>query len=196
MASVVVPTLPDIVLNGGETITAGLFNFKVLWTPGHSPGHISLYEPDRKILVSGDHILPGITPNVALHPQSGPNPLNQYLKSLNMVNQLDVELTLPGHKHPFKNLHNRIDQLIHHHQQRNLEILANLGDKTRTAYEIAMELTWMPGNRANGWQNLSFLDRRLALLETIAHLEFMRTEGKVDKSTRDTIIYYRVAGTR
>ena len=59
-----------------------------------------------------------------------------------------------------------------------------------------MELTWMPGNRANGWQNLSFLDRRLALLETIAHLEFMRTEGKVDKSTRDTLIYYTIAGIR
>ena len=192
MARVVLPTMPDIVLNGGETITAGPFSFKVLWTPGHSPGHISLYEPNRKILISGDHILPGITPNIALHPQSGPNPLGQYLNSLNTVKQLEVELILPGHRHPFKNLHNRIDQIIRHHRQRNSEILDNLRTKTKTAYQIAAGLTWRPGTKKNGWQNLAPLDRRFAILETLSHLEFMRFEGRVDKSTRDSLIYYQL----
>jgi len=194
MARVVVPTMPDIVLNGGETITGGSFSFKVFWTPGHSPGHISLYEPEQKILVSGDHILPGITPNIGLHPQSGPNPLGQYLNSLNTAKQLEVELSLPGHRQPFKKLRNRIDQIIRHHRQRNSEILDNLMDQTRNAYQIAAGLTWRPGTKANSWQDLSSLDKRLAILETISHLEFMRSEGRIDKSTRDSFIYYQLPG--
>ena len=95
---------------------------------------------------------------------------------------------------PFKNLHHRIDQIIHHHRQRNSEIIDTLRDKTKTAYQIATELTWRPGTKTNGWQDLSFLDKRLAILETISHLEFMRFEGRVDKSTRDSLIYYQLPG--
>ena len=61
---------PDVTLHGGEVITTGTFNFQVLLTPGHSPGHICLYEAERKVLVSGDHILPAITSNVGKHPQA------------------------------------------------------------------------------------------------------------------------------
>ena len=79
----VVPTYPDITLHDGETITTGLFTFKVIWTPGHSSGHICLYEPEKKIFLSGDHILPTITPNVSVHPQAIENPLGRYFDSLN-----------------------------------------------------------------------------------------------------------------
>ena len=192
VARFVVPTSPDITLHGGETITAGSFNFTVLWTPGHSPGHISLYEPARKILISGDHILPNITPNIALHPQSGRNPLNDYLTALNTVKQLEVELVLPGHEHPFNNLPARIDEIIQHHHQRNSKILNTIKDTTKSAYQVATELTWRPGTRGNNWQNLSPLDRRLALLETLSHLEFMRFEGKLAKLSQDSIIYYQL----
>ena len=192
VARFVVPTPPDITLHGGETIPAGSFNFKALWTPGHSPGHISLYEPARKILISGDHILPTITPNIALHPQSGPNPLDEYFNSLNMVRQLEVELVLPGHEHPFNNFPARIDDIIRHHHQRNSEILDTLRGRTKTAYHIAREITWMPETKRAGWHDLAPLDRRLAVLETISHLEFMRFEGKVDKSSKDSLIYYQL----
>ena len=194
-ARFVIPTSPDNTLNGGETIRAGSFNFKVLWTPGHSPGHISLYEPARKILISGDHILPGITPNIARHPQSGPNPLHDYLSALDAVKQLDVELVLPGHEHPFDNLTARIDQLVRHHQQRNSEILNTLKDQPKTGYQIATELTWMPDTKASNWQNLAPLNRRFAVLETLSHLEFMRFQGRLDKSTRDNVIYYQLPDT-
>ena len=192
VARFVVPTLPDITLQGGETITAGSFTFKALWTPGHSPGHISLYEPARKILISGDHILPGITPNIARHPQSSENPLGDYLNALNTIKKLEVELVLPGHEHPFNNFLDRIDEIARHHQQRNLEILDTLKEKAKTAYQIATELTWMPDTKGTTWHDLRSLDRRLALLETISHLEFMRFEGKVDKSARDSLIYYQL----
>jgi len=191
MVKYVAPTLPDVVLHGGETISTGIFSFKVLWTPGHSPGHVCLYEPTRKFLISGDHILPTITPNIGLHPQSSENPLGDYLNSLKSLKQLDAELVLPGHENPFTDLKLRIDKIIQHHGQRNANILAETKSEPKTAYQIAKGFTWMADMGGIGWQNLSPLDKRLAVLETLSHLESMRFDGKVDKFSRDSIIYYQ-----
>ena len=191
MARFVIPAIPDVTLYGGETLSTGFFSFKVLWTAGHSPGHISLYEPSQKILISGDHILPTITPNVGLHPQSSDNPLSDYIDSLNAVKPLDVNLVLPGHENPFTGLQSRIEELIQHHKQRNSEILETITAKPKTACQIATEITWMLDTHGAGWQNLASRDKRLAVLETIAHLESMRVDGKISKFTRDGISYYQ-----
>jgi len=192
MRKFVTPILPDVTLYGGETITTGYFSFKVLWTPGHASGHICLYEPDKKILISGDHILPTITPHVGLHPQSGSNPLGDYLDSLNRLKQLDVKLVLPGHGHPFTNFKPRIEEIIQHHQQRNLEILSALKANPKTAYQIATEITWMSNTKGVGWDKLSPWNKRMAVLETLSHLEAMRARGKLDKFTKGDIIYYNI----
>ncbi len=195
VAKFVVPESPDNRLEGSETIKAGSFNFRVLWTPGHSPGHIVLYEPDHKILISGDHVLPHITPNVARHPQSSENPLKDYIDALEPLKELEVGLVLPGHEQPFNRLSDRIDIMISHHHERNAEILKSLDDEAQTAYQLARKITWMLETKASGWDDLSTLDHRLALLETISHLEYMRFEGRVDQSTRNNLIYYRMADT-
>ncbi len=192
MASFVVPTPPNITLHGGETISTGVFTFQVLWTPGHAPGHICLYEPTRKILFAGDHILPTITPNIGLHPQSSPNPLGDYLNSLNQIKQLDVNLILPGHENPFSGLERRIEEIVQHHEQRNAKILKTIGATSKTAYQISTELTWMSDIKGGGWQSLDSWNKRLAVLETIAHLEAIRYGEKVDQFYRDDIIYYRL----
>jgi glyoxylase-like metal-dependent hydrolase (beta-lactamase superfamily II) len=183
----VVPTLPDRTLHDGETITTGVFTFRVLWTPGHSSGHICLYEPDKKILLSGDHILPKITPNIGVHPQSIENPLGRYIKSLNEIKQLDIELTLPGHDQPFNNLKTRIDEIIRHHGQRNLEILGAIGISARTAHQIAKEITW--GDNS-GWNALPPFHKRMAVFETLAHLEMMAADSQINKLSRKGVIYY------
>jgi len=192
MAKFVTPTMPDFTLSGGETVPCGVFNFQVLWTPGHSPGHICLYESSQKVLISGDHILPTITPIIGLHPQSNHNPLGDYLNSLNTLKQLDIRLILPGHEHPFTGIKQRAQQIIQHHEQRNLEILRILNTTSKTTYQIATEMTWMSHINGVGWQELTPLDKRLAVLETLAHLEEMRVAGRVSKFIRDDIIHYRV----
>lgn len=185
------PTLPDTTLRGGETISTGAFSFQVLWTPGHSPGHICLYEPVQKILFSGDHILPIITPNISLQPQSDINPLGDFINSLNMVKQLDVNLVLPAHEHLFTGLQARVEEIIQHHQQRNSEILEAIKAEPKTAYQISTEITWMPELGGISWQNLAPWDKRMAVAETLAHLAAMGVDGKVVKLRRDSIIYYR-----
>jgi glyoxylase-like metal-dependent hydrolase (beta-lactamase superfamily II) len=183
----IVPVMPDRILHEGETITTGKFNLRVIWTPGHSSGHICLYEPDKKILFSGDHILPKITPNISVHPQSIENPLGRYLKSLQDMRQLDVALTLPGHDKPFTNLRLRIDEIIHHHEIRNQEILAAIGLDRRTAYGIAKEITWGENSR---FRDLPDFHKRMAVFETLAHLEMMTAENLLHKQSVKGIFTY------
>ena len=183
----IVPTPPDRLLHDGDTITTGEFTFRVIWTPGHSSGHICLYEPEKKVLLSGDHILPKITPNIGVHPQSIENPLGRYLKSLQEIRQLDIELALPGHDTPFTNIKSRIDEITRHHHHRNQEILEAIARKPATAYEIAQKVTW--GDNS-GWQDLPDFHKRMAIFETLAHLEMMAADNRVSKFSKNGVISY------
>jgi len=188
VVDLVVPVRPDVILHGGETISTGEFTFEAMWTPGHSPGHVCLYEPEKKVLLSGDHILPTITPNIGRHPQSAENPLATYLESLREIRQLDIEMVLPGHDEPFTELAARIDEMMQHHEQRNLEILKAVRERPMTAFDIAEYVTW--GTNAS-WRDLPPIHRRMAIFETIAHLEYMIGKGRAQKIDRDHIIYYQ-----
>jgi glyoxylase-like metal-dependent hydrolase (beta-lactamase superfamily II) len=183
----IVPAPPDITFRDGDTVNTGKFKFRVIWTPGHSSGHICLYEPERKIFISGDHILPKITPNISLNPQSIENPLGRYIKSLQEIRKLEVKLTLPGHDRPFTRLVPRIDEIIRHHGHRNMEILEAIGFRTRTPYEIARKISWGDNN---AWNDLPPFHQRMAIFETLAHLEMMAAENRVDKLPRNGTIYY------
>jgi len=191
MVKFVSPTLPDVILHGGETISTGHFTFQVLWTPGHSPGHICFYEPVKKILFSGDHVLHKISPNISFHPQSSEDPLGDYIKSLNTIKQLEVNLILPGHGKPFSNLAARIEELIQHHEQRNTKILEMIKTEPKTTYQIATEMAWLSGTAGTSWQKLDALNKRLALLEILAHLKSMDISGKVEKISQNSINYYQ-----
>ena len=184
----VVPSPPDVSLRDGDVIRTGEFTFRVIWTPGHSSGHICLYEPDRKILLSGDHVLPKITPNVSVHPQAIENPLGRYIEALKTVRALRIDLTLPGHDQPFESPNRRIDEIIEHHIQRNLEILYVLQQGNRNTYQIARELTWGTQGR---YADLPQFHQRMAVFETLAHLEMLTAEGNLDLLPGKGVKYYR-----
>jgi glyoxylase-like metal-dependent hydrolase (beta-lactamase superfamily II) len=186
----VVVTYPDINLHNDEVINTGIFSFKVIWTPGHSSGHICLYEPEKKIMLCGDHVLPTITPNVSVHPQAIENPLGRYFDSLNELKHLDVDLALPGHEKPFTGFGKRIDKILQHHRQRNGEILAALGNKSGTSFQVAQEVSW--GFKGT-WQSLPDFHKRMAILETLAHLEMIASKGEVDRLPGDDIMLFRLA---
>ena len=190
----VIPTEPDIKLKAGQKISIDPFEFNVILTPGHSPGHICLYEPKRKFLFAGDHILPEISSNVALHPQSGENPLGDYVSSLKSLMELEVSFVFPGHGAVFSGLRQRIDALLYHHKQRELAIMKAIRDELRTAYQIATEIPWIPDAEAVNYQDLSILDRRLAVMETLAHLQLLVTEGKAKRVEEDDTGFYLAVG--
>jgi len=200
MARLSAPAQPDLTVNGGETISIGSFNFQVIWTPGHSEGHICLYEPEQKILLTGDHILPTISSIVTFQPQlnpdlpkPSPDPLGDFLNSINKLKKLDVKLVLPGHGEPFTTLQARIDELCDHHEQRKLEILVTVQSEPKTAYEISANLTWIPQRDDIGWDDLDTMNQMMAVLETLAHLESMIFEERAKKIHSDGLIYYQAA---
>lgn len=185
---------PHTMLHGGERLRHARFAFEVIWTPGHSPGHICLYEPAHKLLFSGDHVLPGITPNVGRYPQSGANPLEDYLASLKRIRSLDVRLVLPAHGPPMTGFTRRVDQILAHHEKRKDEILRIIAEQTApiTAYALVQAMRWYAKRRPIAWQSLRIFDQRLAVSEVSAHLASLAAEGRLVKRNTAGADYYQL----
>lgn len=181
-------TLPDRHLHGGEIISTGKFELEVIWTPGHSPGHICLYEEKNRLLFAGDHILPVITPNISYHAQSGDNPLGDYLYSLQKLQHLPVDKVLPAHQHIFTDLPGRINEILVHHDDRKNEIKGIIQKRPQSAYVIASKLVWNTSEQ--NWEGFSDHLKRAAVTETLAHLEYMRWEGSVRRITQNNLVIY------
>ncbi|RLC94998.1 MAG: MBL fold metallo-hydrolase [Chloroflexi bacterium] len=184
-------TMPDEPLYGGETICTGRYELEVIWTPGHSSGHICLYEPTHGLLFSGDHILPGITPNVSYHVQSGDNPLGDFLYSLQKLRNLPADHILPAHEHVFSGLSRRISEILEHHERRKEEILSLIHREPGAAYDVSSRTTWDIPDLS--WDEFPPQLQRIAITETIAHLEYMRWEGRVRRIQHEGLILYGAA---
>lgn len=189
----VVPISPETTLHGGELIHHGRFDLEVVWTPGHSPGHVCLYERAQKILLSGDHILPNTFPNVGLHPQSGDDPLGNYLRSLAAVDALDVDLVLPAHEHVFTGLRQRVREIREHHTKRKAAIIDALREGPKTAYQVSVQIPWILNGVTMSFEELPPLDKRLAVMSALAHLEPICAQGKAERTQRNGTIVYSAA---
>jgi len=186
----VTPHAPEVKLEDGDTISNDSFEFEVLWTPGHSPGHICLYERERRFILTGDHVLYETTPHVGLNPQSGDNPLGNYISSLKKLERLKVHFILPGHGPMFNALGLRIENILQHHEERKRAIMQALRDGLKTAYEIAQQIPWMVDEGRISFQNLAIWDRRMAVTETLAHLKLLMEEDRVGNVDMDGASLY------
>jgi glyoxylase-like metal-dependent hydrolase (beta-lactamase superfamily II) len=172
----------------GDQLTVGNCHFRCVETPGHTKGHICLYEPEKKILVAGDHILGDITPNIQCWSDQG-NPLKDYLGSLDKVSTLQVELVLPGHRRLFRNPRVRIEELKDHHQNRADEILLILSKGPKTAFEVASEMTW--DIHYESWDQYPVTQKWFATGEAIAHLRYLHEKDMVTKEEKGKTMAYR-----
>ncbi|TMB95500.1 MAG: MBL fold metallo-hydrolase [Chloroflexi bacterium] len=143
---------------------------RVRWTPGHTDHHAALVDERDRILFAGDHVLPRITSNVGLYPQSRDDPLGDFLDALRAMRDLPVLHVLPAHGDPFTDLAGRIDELLAHHDARLDAVISALGARERTAYEVAHDL--FPKLRSPH-------EERFALAETLAHLRHLERMSKV-----------------
>ena len=109
---------PDVLLEDDQKLDLAGWDLRTIWTPGHSPGHICLYSDHHRLLLSGDHVLPRITPNISFHSQQDPNPLGDYLESLARMRYLDPDEVLPAHEYRFADLGARLDEIDGHHAAR------------------------------------------------------------------------------
>ena len=159
---------PDLLFEDGETVP-GIPGLRVLVTPGHSPGHLCLYDEDRDLVFSGDHVLPRITPYVAMNPYGPANPLRGYLDSLHRLRRYASAEVLPAHEYRFTGLPERITELetaVAHRLREVREAVAR--DRLASPWAVAHQLTW-----SRNWQRFNPQARKMALSETVAHLALL-----------------------
>jgi glyoxylase-like metal-dependent hydrolase (beta-lactamase superfamily II) len=146
-------------------------HYTVHWTPGHADGHLVLLREDG-VLIAGDAILDRITPNVGKWVGSRPDPLGDFLGSLEAIARLEPRRALVGHYGPvLEDVRARIDEIRRHHEERLRFLVQRLQRGPRTAWELSLELFPQEGLDAS--------QRRFAWAETLAHLVHLERQGRV-----------------
>lgn len=176
----------------GDVLEVGPYRLTCIMTPGHSPGHVCLYEADHKYFFSGDHILGDISPNITTWPDME-DPLGQYLQSLDRVYEMDIRLVLPGHRSVIKDHRQRIDEIKKHHEVRLAEILRILEQGAMNSYEVAGFMTW--DLTYEFWEEFPLFQKWFATGETIAHLEYLEKRGKIRSRGKGKYIVYELNST-
>ena len=175
------------ILKEGDTIRIGDYVFTCVETPGHSRGHMCLYEPIKKVFVAGDHILNDITPNIQLW-SDGWNPLREYLASLDKVYELDIELVLPGHRTIFRTCKERIQELKDHHQKRLDEIVSILKKGKKNAFQVASQMSW--DIIYDSWDLFPITQKWFAIGEAISHLKYLEENKRIIREMKGQKIVF------
>ncbi len=173
---------PDGTIEDGDRLPVEGGELEVIVAPGHSPGLLTFYFAPRGLYFSSDHMVEKITPNIGLHTHSTENPLGDYLASLDRVRDREIDLVLPSHGHPFRGHREWIAATEQHHHDRCERMRAAVAGTPRTAYEVV---------NAEWGSHLSPLNERFAVAEALAHLEFMRREGRVSVRRVDGVLRWR-----
>jgi glyoxylase-like metal-dependent hydrolase (beta-lactamase superfamily II) len=157
-------------LQAGETLRIGQADWQVIIGRGHSPEHVCLFNPGSHILISGDHVLPGISPNIGVYStEPNANSLQQYLDTLPQFTQLPADtLVLPSHKQPFHGLHTRVNELISHHHVHldELRAFCQQGKTIKQCLPVLFKRELNP-------HNMFF-----AVAEAFAHLNYLYFAGE------------------
>jgi glyoxylase-like metal-dependent hydrolase (beta-lactamase superfamily II) len=152
---------PELVDPGDE-----IDGWRAVAAPGHADGQLMLFHDG--VLIAADHLLERISPTVGLWPRSRPDPLGDYLDTLEATVALGATLALPGHGEPLSDPAGRAREIIAHHAVRLDATASALGDEPRSAYDVSFPLFG---------DDLKPSARRFAVAETLSHLERLVLEG-------------------
>jgi glyoxylase-like metal-dependent hydrolase (beta-lactamase superfamily II) len=153
---------PELLYEGSE-----LDGWNVVELPGHADGHLGFLR--EGVLIAGDHLLQKISPAVGLYPESRPDPLGDYLASLQRTVELAPRVVYPGHGEPLYEAAARASELVAHHGERLDVTAAALSAEPQTAYEVSLSVFGA---------DLSPTQRRFAVAETLSHLERLVREDR------------------
>ena len=172
-------------IGDGDSIPFDSITWKAVHCPGHSPGLLCFYWPEKKILFTGDHLIKEITPNPVLTvPEGGPPfrypSLKDYLTSLKKIEKMDIDLLLPGHGEEIDDPEGLIKKIFVHHQERMDRVRSILSSGEKTPYEIAMDL--FPG--------VPPFEVFLGISEAVGHLDILMGEERVRVEEKEGIDFY------
>jgi glyoxylase-like metal-dependent hydrolase (beta-lactamase superfamily II) len=171
----------DRVIAHGDLIDAPGLALRALWTPGHSPGHLYFHDESRRLLLTGDHVLPRITPNISAYDMTS-SPLDDYLQSLAALRGIEPGEVLPAHEYRFADLDGRLADLAAHHEERLTEITEVLSSARagQSAWQVAAQISW-----SRPWDQLRGFPRQAALGEVVAHLRHLQLQGWAECADAD-----------
>ena len=174
-----VPT-PTRKLEDAQVVRFARRDWVAVHTPGHTPDHLCLYDPIEGVVLSGDHVLPTITPHISGFGNVD-NPLDEFLASLDRMDTLEgVRCVLPAHGDPFTNLSDRVDHIRRHHVER-LQRLLDASKALGRRASVNELMQHLFSERAWG---------SMAESETFAHLEHLRLQGLTDSAWHDDLLWY------
>jgi glyoxylase-like metal-dependent hydrolase (beta-lactamase superfamily II) len=164
---------PDRFISDGELPLGPNSSLTAIWTPGHTPGHLCFFDRERNVVLTGDHVLPRITPNISPAPNVEADILGEYLSSLSLLGGLGAEEVLPAHEYRFAGLDRRIRDLRHHHEVRLAEVIQVLqAQPGATTVTVTEGLHW-----SRSWSEMHGILRRSAIGEAYAHLVHLERTG-------------------
>ena len=172
-----------------DSLKIGGYSFIVVNTPGHTLGHIGLYEPQHKLFFSGDHVLGNITPNIICWGIEQDS-LTIYQDSLRKLYDYDIQLMLPGHRNLIHNHKARIDELLAHHERRLSEVAAIISHSPQCPCATAAQMSW--DLKIDQWENFPKAQKWFSAGEAMAHLEYLFLSGKARRTERDGVFYYEL----
>lgn len=175
------------ILDEGDEVRVGEYAFKVIQTPGHSPGHLCLYDAAAKLMVCGDHVLNQISPNISAW-DDDQRPLGDFLDSLAKVRDYAIDLALPGHRTLITDFAGRVDELLHHHELRLHEIQGILAGAPLNAYQVASKMKW--DLKVKGWNEFPPMQKWFATGEALAHIQHLQGQGLVTSKMHNDITTY------
>jgi glyoxylase-like metal-dependent hydrolase (beta-lactamase superfamily II) len=168
---------PDEWIAEDATIAIGPRNLTVIPTPGHTRGHLVFLDRSAGVLFSGDHVLPHITPSIGFEPVRSPDPLGDFLRSLQLLLTYPDVRMLPAHGGPAESVHGRIAELLAHHEARLEATQDAVIAGAATPFEAARRLGWTRHNRS--FDDLDVFNRVLAVGETAAHMVVLAERGRI-----------------
>ncbi len=180
---------PDHWLDPGP-IEVGHRTLEAVATPGHTKGHLVFHDAEQRLLFSGDHVLPTITPSIGFELGDWDLPLGHYLRSLESLLARPDAILLPAHGLPGGSVHQRVRVLLDHHDDRLAQTRAAVAAAPRqSAAAVAARLSWT--RRAVPLAHLDQFNQMVAICETIAHLDLLAERGEVDAETRSGVDLFR-----
>jgi glyoxylase-like metal-dependent hydrolase (beta-lactamase superfamily II) len=167
---------PSRLLDGGEQFAAGGRTWEIVHTPGHSPGHVCLWNAAERLLCSGDHLLQVVSPPVTFERGFEPDPMGSYLESLDRVRDLAPELVLPGHGTPFRDGARRAEAIAAGKRRRLSQVRELVADRPRTVAELTADLF--------GSAQLTGSQRHFVTAEILAYLAFHEARRSLRRTRR------------
>jgi glyoxylase-like metal-dependent hydrolase (beta-lactamase superfamily II) len=170
-------TIPDRIIQDGDSSLVPGRGVTARWTPGHTPGHLCFTDEAAGMAFTGDHLLPRITSHVGGYTDTAGDVLGDYLASVAAVAELGDEVEiLPAHEYRFHGARARAAVLRRHHEERLDEIARVVAAGPATTWDVARQVSW-----SRSWTETTGQRRRLALAETMAHLRHLESSGRLQR---------------